>query len=96
MAQPPAILILTPILLPPAEQFGIDPIHFGFIMTLTLTLGLLTPPVGMVLYALVRVTEVPFQRLVVLSLPYVGLMLGLVAVLIVFPDLVLFLPHALM
>lgn len=96
MAQTPAILILTPILLPTAEHFGIDPVHFGLVMTLTLTLGLLTPPVGMVLYALVRVTEVPFERLVVLCLPYVALMLGLVAVLIVFPGLVLWLPHALM
>ena len=71
MAQTPAILILTPILLPTAERFGIDPIHFGVVMTLALTLGLLTPPVGMVLYALVRVTGVSFEKLVVLVLPYV-------------------------
>ena len=96
MAQTPAILILTPILLPTAEQFGIDPIHFGVVMTLTLTLGLLTPPVGMVLYALIRVTGVSFERLAVLSLPYIAISLGIVVLLIFFPQLVLFLPQHLM
>jgi tripartite ATP-independent transporter DctM subunit len=96
MAQTPAILILTPILLPTAEQFGIDPVHFGVVMTLALTLGLLTPPVGMVLYALVRVTGVDFEGLVRLSVPYVLITLGVVVLLILFPQLVLFLPTALM
>ncbi|MBW1960936.1 MAG: TRAP transporter large permease [Deltaproteobacteria bacterium] len=96
MAQTPAILILTPILLPAAEQFGIDPIHFGVVMTLALTLGLLTPPVGMVLYALIRVTGVPFEKLVVLVLPYVAITLGVVVLLILFPQFVLFLPQQLM
>jgi len=93
MAQTPAILILTPILLPTAEQFGIDPIHFGVVMTLTLTLGLLTPPVGMVLYALLRVTGVSFERLAFLSLPYIAISLGIVLLLVFFPQLVLFLPQ---
>lgn len=96
MAQTPAILILTPILLPTAERFGIDPIHFGVVMTIALTLGLLTPPVGMVLYALMRVTGVTFERLVVLVLPYVAITLGVVILLIFFPQLVLFLPQKLM
>jgi len=96
MAQTPAILILTPILLPTAEQFGIDPIHFGVVMTLALTLGLLTPPVGMVLYALVRVTGVSFEGLVRLSVPYVLITMGIVVLLILFPQLVLFVPNALM
>ena len=79
-----------------AEQFGIDPIHFGVVMTLALTLGLLTPPVGMVLYALMRVTDVSFERLVVLVLPYVLITLCVVILLIFFPQLVLFLPQQLM
>ena len=96
MAETPAILILTPILLPTAEQFGIDPVHFGIVMTLALTAGLLTPPVGMVLYALVRVTELPFERLAVLAIPYVLITLAVVMLLILFPDLVLFLPRQVM
>lgn len=93
MAQTPAILILTPILLPVAEQYAIDPIHFGVVMTLTLTLGLLTPPVGMVLYALVKVSGVPFERLVVVCLPYVVITTIVAVLLVLFPDLVLALPR---
>ena len=93
MAETPAILILTPILLPAAEQFGVDPVHFGIVMALALTAGLLTPPVGMVLYALVRVTELPFEKLAVLAIPYVIMTLAVVVLLIFVPQLVLFLPE---
>ena len=96
MAETPAILILTPILLPTAEKFGIDPIHFGVVMTVALTVGLLTPPVGMVLYALIPVTELPFERLAVLAIPYILLSLIVVALTIVFPELVLWLPRMIM
>ena len=95
MAQTPAILILTPILMPIAGEFGINPLYFGVVMTLALTIGLLTPPVGMVLYALVRVTGFSFAELVRVSIPYVILLVGLTAVLILFPELILFLPRVL-
>lgn len=96
MAQTPAILILTPILLPIIKTYGIDPIHFGILMTLTLTVGLLTPPVGMVLYALTRVTGLSFRELVIVSIPYVWLTLGVIVVLIFLPGLVTFLPDLLL
>lgn len=96
MAQTPAVLILTPVLLPTATAYGLDLIHLGVIMSMTLTLGLLTPPVGMVLYALVRVTGLPFEKLAVVSLPYVLIALGVIVILAIFPDLVLFLPNLLM
>jgi tripartite ATP-independent transporter DctM subunit len=95
MAQTPAILILTPILMPIAAQFGINELYFGIIMALALTIGLLTPPVGMVLYALVRVTGFSLAELVRVSYPYVILLFCLTAVLILFPDLTLFLPRLL-
>ncbi len=94
MAQTPAIIILTPILLPVATKYGIDPVYFGIVMTVTLTLGLLTPPVGMVLYALVKVTGLSFERLAVISVPYIFITLAVIALLVVFPQLTLFLPHA--
>lgn len=96
MAQTPAILILTPILLPIIKTYGIDPIHFGILMTLTLTVGLLTPPVGMVLYALTRVTGLSFRELVIVSIPYVWLTLGVIVILIFAPILVTFLPDLLL
>jgi len=57
-----AITILVPVLLPIAVEVGVDPVHFGVIMVLNLMIGLLTPPVGMVLYVLSRVAKVPFER----------------------------------
>jgi len=95
MDQTPAILILTPILLPIAQKFGINEIHFGVVMALALTLGLLTPPVGMVLYALIRVTGLGYDQLVRVSMPYTFMLIGLTVVLIFFPDLTLWLPRLL-
>lgn len=95
MAQTPAVLILTPILMPIVQRFEINEIHFGIVMTLALTIGLLTPPVGMVLYALIRVTGVPFAELVRVSFPYVLLLVALTIILIVFPDISLMLPRVL-
>jgi len=95
MDQTPAILILTPILLPIAQKFGINEIHFGVVMALALTLGLLTPPVGMVLYALIRVTGLGYDQLVRVSMPYTLMLIGLTVVLIFFPELTLWLPRQL-
>ncbi len=95
MAQTPAVLILTPILMPIIQQFGINEVHFGIVMSLALTIGLLTPPVGMVLYALIRVTGLGFADLVRVSFPYVLILVGLTIVLILFPDISLLLPRLL-
>ncbi|WP_022729046.1 TRAP transporter large permease [Fodinicurvata sediminis] len=65
-----AITILVPVLLPVAVQVGVDPVHFGVIMVLNLMIGLLTPPVGMVLYVLSRVSGVSFERCMRGTLPF--------------------------
>lgn len=57
-----AITILVPVLLPIALQVGVDPVHFGIFMILNLMIGLLTPPVGMVLYVLSRVAKLSFEK----------------------------------
>ena len=49
---------------------GVDPVHFGVIMVLNLMIGLLTPPVGMVLYVLARVAKIPFERALSGTLPF--------------------------
>ncbi|SOB99964.1 tripartite ATP-independent transporter DctM subunit [Rhodobacter sp. JA431] len=68
-----ALIILTPILLPVAVgQYGIDPIQFGVMISLTLVLGLLTPPVGTGLYIAAALSKVTIMRLSRLVLPYVG------------------------
>lgn len=65
-----AITILVPVLLPVVTMIGIDPVHFGVVMVLNLMIGLLTPPVGMVLYVLSRVSNVPFERCVAATAPF--------------------------
>lgn len=87
-----AITILVPVLLPVAEKVGIDPVHFGVILVLNLMIGLLTPPVGMVLYVLSRVSKVPFERCVTATLPFL-VPLFLVLVLVTFvPAITMWLP----
>ena len=56
-----SITILVPVLLPLMDKIGVDPVHFGLIMVLNLMIGLLTPPVGMVLYILARVANISFS-----------------------------------
>lgn len=65
-----SITILVPVLLPVAVTIGLDPVHFGIILILNLMLGLLTPPVGMVLYVLSKVSAVPFERCVTATAPF--------------------------
>jgi tripartite ATP-independent transporter DctM subunit len=87
-----AITILVPVLLPVVEKLGIDPVHFGIIMVLNLMIGLLTPPVGMVLYVLSRVSGVSFERCVAATAPFL-IPLVTVLILVTFvPQLSLWLP----
>ena len=84
-----AITILVPILLPIATQLGIDPVHFGLVMVLNLMIGLLHPPMGMVLFVLARVAGLSVERTTMAILPWlVPLLLSLV--------IITFLPKAVM
>jgi tripartite ATP-independent transporter DctM subunit len=88
-----AITILVPILLPIVLKLGIDPVHFGLIMTLNLMIGLLHPPLGMVLFVLARVSRLSVERTTVAILPWlVPLMLALIAITYI-PELTLWLPQ---
>ncbi len=87
-----AITILVPILLPLVTQFGIDPVHFGLIMTLNLMIGLLHPPLGMVLFVLSRVAKLSVERTTMAILPWL-LPLFIALLLITFvPAVTLWLP----
>jgi tripartite ATP-independent transporter DctM subunit len=87
-----AITILTPVLLPVAVSIGIDPVHFGIILILNLMIGLLTPPVGMVLYVLSKVADVPFERCVVATAPFIVPLLIVLLLLTFVPQLSMWLP----
>ncbi|MDA3626117.1 TRAP transporter large permease [Saccharopolyspora sp. WRP15-2] len=77
----PAILIFTPILLPIAEELGMDPVQFGMVLILAMCIGTMTPPVGSVLFVGTGVSGVSIERVVPKLVPYfVGLVLLLIAV----------------
>ena len=88
-----AITILVPILLPIVLKLGIDPIHFGLIMTLNLMIGLLHPPLGMVLFVLARVARLSVERTTMAILPWlVPLFAALIAITYI-PEITLWLPR---
>ena len=60
----PALFMLTPLLVPLIAKFGIDPVHFGVVMIINLMIGLITPPVGTVLFTVQKVADIPFGVLV--------------------------------
>lgn len=88
-----ALMILVPILMPIVKSYGVDPIHFGIIMILNLMIGLLTPPVGMVLYVLSSVSKVPFERIARATFPDVLLLIGVLMLITFVPELVTFVPN---
>ncbi|MBL7249370.1 TRAP transporter large permease [Alloalcanivorax sp. C16-2] len=84
----PALILVVPVLLPVATGvYGISPFHFGVIVCLTLVMGLLTPPVGSALFTASTLSGVRAERLSLLLLPYLLVMLVVMALLIFFPFL---------
>ncbi|MBT9486697.1 MAG: TRAP transporter large permease [Rubrivivax sp.] len=88
-----AITILVPILLPIALKLGVDPIHFGLIMVLNLMIGLLHPPMGMVLFVLARVAKLSVERTTMAILPWLFPLLGSLILLTYVPQIGLWLPR---
>jgi len=87
-----AITILVPILLPIVLELGIDPIHFGLIMTLNLLIGLLHPPMGMVLFVLARISKLSVERTTVAILPWLVPLFVALALITYIPQISLWLP----
>ena len=87
-----AITILAPLVLPVAISVGIDPVHLGIVFVLNLMIGLLTPPVGMVLYVLAKVSRTPFEECVRATLPFLVPLVGVMLLLVLFPQIALWLP----
>jgi TRAP-type C4-dicarboxylate transport system permease large subunit len=90
-----AITILVPVFMPIIAKLGIDPIHFGLVMVLNLMIGLLTPPVGMVLFVLAKVANLSFEATVKAVIPWMIPLLVTLVIITFFPDLVLWLPKKL-
>ena len=88
-----AITILVPILIPICQQLGIDLVHFGLIMVLNLMIGLLHPPMGMVLFVLARVANLSVERTTMAILPWLVPLLGSLVLITYVPSISLWLPR---
>jgi TRAP-type C4-dicarboxylate transport system permease large subunit len=91
-----AILILVPVLLPVVQQLGIDPVHFGLVMVLNLMIGLLHPPMGMVLFVLARVANLSIEKTTMAIVPWLIPLLLSLALITYVPPIAMWLPHLLM
>jgi tripartite ATP-independent transporter DctM subunit len=87
-----AITILVPVLLPIAIKIGVDPVHFGVVMVLNLMIGLLTPPVGMVLFVLSRVSGVSFERCSAATMPFLVPLVMVLLLITFIPQFSMWLP----
>jgi TRAP-type C4-dicarboxylate transport system permease large subunit len=87
-----AITILVPILVPICQQLGIDLVHFGLIMVLNLMIGLLHPPMGMVLFVLARIAKLSVERTTIAILPWLFPLLLSLGIITYMPKTVLWLP----
>jgi len=96
MDMAPIILIATPILLPIATSIGIHPIQFGIIVVLNCGIGLLTPPVGSVLFIGSAVAKLPMEKVVKATLPFYLCMIISLLLITFIPQISLFLPNLLM
>ncbi|WCJ62263.1 TRAP transporter large permease [Agrobacterium tumefaciens] len=85
----PTILILTPVLMPIIKQAGIDPVYFGVLFIMNTCIGLITPPVGVVLNVVSGIGRVPLGRVTVGVLPFLLTQVGVLFLLVIFPDIVL-------
>ena len=88
-----SISILVPVLMPIITKVGIDPVHFGVVMTLNLMIGLLHPPLGMVLFVLSRISKLSIERTTMAILPWLIPLLGSLIAITLIPELVLWLPR---
>ncbi len=88
-----AILIAVPVLMPVVTQLGIDPVHFGLVVVLNLMIGLLHPPMGMVLFVLARVANMSLERTTMAIVPWLVPLIGSLLLITYIPAISLWLPR---
>lgn len=89
------MLVMVPIVLPAMTAVGVDPIHLGVVLVLNMMIGLSTPPMGVMILLLSSLTKVPIGAIIKEILPFVGAMIVLLVILVLAPDLSLWLPRLL-
>jgi TRAP-type transport system large permease protein len=87
------ILVIIPLFLPTAAALGVDPVHFGVVSVVNCMIGLITPPYGILLFVVNGTTGIPVKDIVKEGVPFFfALLISLIAI-VVFPELVLWLPR---
>lgn len=89
----PCILILAPIMLPIVQQYGVDTVHFGVIMTVNLAIGFVTPPIGTNLFVANSLTKIPITRIAKHAMPFVAMFLLSLMLITYVEQISLFLPN---
>ena len=89
----PIMVLVVPVLMPLVHGLGIDPVHFGVVVTLNLMIGLITPPVGLVMFTMMDIAKVSMERFVRESLPFLVALLLVLLLVTYVPALVLLLPR---
>jgi len=90
------VLLLTPIFVPIVTKIGVDPVHFGIVMMSIVTLGSMTPPVGPCMFAVCSILDTTMEEYTIASLPFLAMICLVIAILVIFPSITLFLPNLLM
>jgi tripartite ATP-independent transporter DctM subunit len=90
-----AYIMLVPLLAPIAELYGLDPLHFGFVFILNLVIGMLTPPVGVLLFVVSSARRVPLNALLANVWPFIVCQFAVLVLCIVYPPIVTWLPRQL-
>lgn len=91
----PIILMAVPVMMPIVKAVGIDPVHFGVLFCIVCVIGLITPPVGVALYGVATVSRLPMERVFWATMPFFVALIAGVVLLVLVPELVTALPHAL-
>ena len=89
------LLVLVPVLLPSVAALGIDPVYFGVLIVVNITIGLVTPPYGLLLFVLAALTKIPLREIVRECWGLIGALVVSLALMVAFPSLVLWLPRVL-
>lgn len=90
----PAMILFVPVILPTALEFGIDPVHLGLIVVITLAIGLITPPYGLCLLLAAKIGDMSIERSFVAVIPYIAIIVIVLLFIAFFPDIAFFLPKA--
>jgi tripartite ATP-independent transporter DctM subunit len=87
------LLVVVPVLIPTAQALGIDMVHFGVVVVVNIMIGLITPPYGLLLFIVAKLSDAPLSAVIRDTLPFIAAMIGALALITFVPDLVLWLPR---